>query len=52
MTQSIIESVAREELHAQVWATPMIKLAKQYGVSNVGLAIANAQSIMELLLME
>jgi hypothetical protein len=29
--------VTREELYAQVWQTPMIKLAKQYGISDNGL---------------
>jgi hypothetical protein len=28
----------REELYEQVWSTPMTKLAKQYQISDVGLA--------------
>jgi hypothetical protein len=30
--------VSRQELYAEVWSTPMIKLAKKYGLSDVGLA--------------
>lgn len=29
--------ISRRELYEQVWAEPMVKLAKKYGVSNVGL---------------
>jgi hypothetical protein len=36
MKKQIVE-VAREQLYAEVWATPMIKLAKKYGLSDVGL---------------
>ena len=28
----------RDSLYEEVWATPMAKLAKQYGISDVGLA--------------
>ncbi|MES9811651.1 MAG: hypothetical protein ABW161_02640 [Candidatus Thiodiazotropha sp.] len=31
-------TVTREELFEQVWQTPMTQLAKEYGVSDVGLA--------------
>ena len=27
----------RQELHDLVWATPMVKLAKEFGLSDVGL---------------
>lgn len=30
--------VSREELYAMVWATPMQKLAKEFGISDVALA--------------
>src|SRR3989442_3999545 len=30
--------VRREELYAQVWSEPMVRLAKRYGVSDVALA--------------
>jgi hypothetical protein len=40
MSQTRIISVSREELYEQVWTTPMIRLAKTYGVSDVGLAKA------------
>lgn len=30
--------VSRQELYDQVWSTPMIKLAKEYGISDVALA--------------
>lgn len=30
--------ISREELYQQVWQTPMIKLAKSYGISDQGLA--------------
>src|SRR2546428_12082544 len=30
--------VHREELYAQVWSEPMVRLAKRYGVSDVALA--------------
>jgi hypothetical protein len=32
------EYVTREELYEQVWTTPLLRLAVQYGVSNVALA--------------
>lgn len=31
-------TVSREALYAQVWSTPLLKLAESYGVSNVALA--------------
>jgi len=31
-------TLSREELYAQVWATPISRLAAQYGVSGNGLA--------------
>jgi hypothetical protein len=31
-------TVSREELYRQVWETPMSRLAKQYGLSDNGLA--------------
>jgi hypothetical protein len=30
-------TVTREELYEQVWTTPLVRLAVQYGISNVGL---------------
>jgi len=30
--------LSREELYEQVWSTPMVRLAKEYGLSDVGLA--------------
>lgn len=33
-------TLKREELYAQVWSTPMIQLAKKYGLSDRGLAKA------------
>ena len=30
--------VSRETLYEQVWSTPMTKLAKEYGISDVALA--------------
>lgn len=33
-------TIQRDALYEQVWSTPMIKLAKQYGISDVGLAKA------------
>ena len=39
MTQrATSRSVTRAELYEQVWSTPMLKLAAQYDISNVGLA--------------
>lgn len=35
---SVTASVSRSELYDQVWTTPMRVLAKQYGLSDVGLA--------------
>src|SRR3954466_10115730 len=32
------QRLTREELYQQVWAEPMISLAKKYGLSDVGLA--------------
>jgi hypothetical protein len=37
--ESKIINFSRKELYYQVWSTPMIKLAKQYGLSDRGLAI-------------
>jgi len=36
MKTTIVEAT-REQLYAEVWATPMIKLAKKYSLSDVGL---------------
>ncbi len=32
------QQISREELYQEVWSTPMTKLAKKYGISDVGLA--------------
>ncbi|MCA9248073.1 MAG: hypothetical protein KDA42_13185 [Planctomycetales bacterium] len=37
-TQATEARLTREQLYEQVWATPMRTLAKQYGLSDVGLA--------------
>lgn len=39
-TPHLQESIhlTREELYEQVWTTPLVQLAKQYGISDVGLA--------------
>jgi len=29
--------ITRKDLYEQVWSEPMVKLAKKYGVSDVGL---------------
>jgi len=31
-------TLSREELYEQVWSVPMVRLAKEYGLSDVGLA--------------
>jgi len=31
-------TISREDLYAQVWATPMMQLAARYGISGNGLA--------------
>jgi hypothetical protein len=36
--QATSRTVTRAELYDQVWSTPMLKLAAQYGITNVGLA--------------
>ena len=36
--ESKVINFSRRELYEQVWSTPMIKLAKQYGLSDRGLA--------------
>ncbi len=38
MTEHQQRTVTREELFEQVWQTPMTQLAKEYGISDVGLA--------------
>ncbi len=38
MVDPIRHTVTREELFEQVWNTPMTQLAKEYGISDVGLA--------------
>jgi hypothetical protein len=38
MKESPKRTVTREELFEQVWQTPMTQLAKEYGISDVGLA--------------
>lgn len=35
---AVVESLTREELYEKVWSQPMTKLAKPYGLLNVGLA--------------
>ena len=30
--------LSRDELYSQIWATPMIRLAAQYGITGTGLA--------------
>ena len=30
--------ISRRELYKKVWSTPMLKLAKEFGISDVGLA--------------
>jgi len=32
------DTLSRDELYEQVWSTPMVRLAKEYGLSDVGLA--------------
>ncbi len=34
------ESIARDQLYEKVWTTPISRLAKEFGISNVGLAKA------------
>ncbi len=33
-----VTRIEREELYDEVWSTPMVRLAKRYGISDVGLA--------------
>ncbi len=51
-----ITKIIRHELYEQVWTLPMSRLAKQYGLSDVGLAkickrhnIVRINELMELL---
>jgi hypothetical protein len=38
MTHSQDIKMSREDLYQKVWSTPMLQLAKEYGLSDVGLA--------------
>jgi len=40
------QQISRKELYQEVWSTPMTKLAKKYGISDVGLAkVCNRNNI-------